>query len=107
MAITVLVTAITVTTAAITVLVAAITVTTTVVDKDNVGITTLLGVAIPLDVVLGVAIPLDVVVVATPLPVVETPPVRNEGVTPSTTKIFVRAEPSNFAVPLPIFGRSC
>ena len=93
MATTVLVAAITVTTAAITVLVAA----TTVVDMDNVGITTLLGVAIPL----------DVVVVATPLTVVETPLVRNEGVIPSTTKIFVRAEPSNFAVPLPFFGRSC
>ena len=97
MATTVLVAAITVTTAAITVLVAATTVTTTVADMDNVGITTLLGVAIPL----------DVVVVATPLTVVETPPIRNEGVTPSTTKIFVRAEPSNFAVPLPFFGRSC
>ena len=82
---------------ATTVLVAAITVTTTVVDMDNVGITTLLGVAIPL----------DVVVVAIPLTVVETHPIRNEGVTPSTTKIFARAEPSNFAVPLPFSGRSC
>ena len=97
MATTVLVAAITVITAAITVLVAAITVTTTVVDMDNVGITTLLGEAIPP----------DVVVVATPLIVVETPLVRREGVTPRTTRIFVGAEPSNFAVPLPFFGRSC
>ena len=80
-----------------TVLVAAITVTTIVVDVDNVGITTLLDEAI---------LP-DEVVVATPLTVVETPLVRSEGVTPRTTKIFVGAEPSNFAVPLPFFGRSC
>ena len=80
-----------------TVLVAAITVTTIVVDVDNVGITTLLDEAIPP----------DEVVVATPLTVVGTPPIRNEGVTPRTTKIFVGAEPSNFAVPLPFFGRSC
>ena len=83
--------------AATTVLVAAITVTTIVVDVDNVGITTLLDEAI---------LP-DEVVVATPLTVVGTHLIQNKGVTPRTTRIFVGAEPSNFAVPLPFFGRSC
>ena len=55
-------------------------------DKDNVGI--------------SLTTVQDAVVVATPLP-------RNEEVTPRTTGIFIRAEPTNFAVPQPSFGRSC
>ena len=77
--------------AAIPVVVVAMTVTIIVVDEDNVGITTLQ----------------DEVVVATPLTVVGTPLLRSEEVTPRTTGIFVGAEPTNFAVPQPSFGRSC
>ena len=83
--------------AATTVLVAATTVTTTVADVDNVELTTLLDEAIHP----------DVVVAATPPTVVEVPLVRNKEVTPRKTQIFVGAEPTNFAVPLPFFGRSC
>ena len=57
-----------------------------VADKDNVGI--------------SLTTVQDAVVVATPL-------ARNEEVTPRTTGIFIRAEPTNFAVPQPSFGRSC
>ena len=57
-----------------------------VADKDNVGI--------------SLTTIQDAVVVATPLP-------RNEEVTPRTTGIFTGAEPTNFAVPQPSFGRSC
>ena len=77
--------------AVVLVVVAAMTVTIIVADVDNVGITTLQ----------------DAVMVATPLTVVETPLLRNEEATPRTTRIFVGAEPSNFVVPLPFFGRSC
>ena len=56
-----------------------------VADKDNVGIS--------LTAVLGL--------------VVVTPLARNEEVNPRTTGIFIRAEPTNFAVPQPSFGRSC
>ena len=79
--------------AVVLVVVAAMTVTIIVADEDNVGInlTTLQ----------------DEVVSVTPLTVVGTPLLRSEEVTPRTTGIFVGAEPSNFAVPLPFFGRSC
>ena len=79
--------------AVVLVVVAAMTVTIIVADEDNVGInlTTLQ----------------DEVVAATPLTVVGTPLLRSEEVTPKTTGIFVGAEPTNFAVPQPSFGRSC
>ena len=79
--------------AAIPVVVEAMTVTIIVADEDNVGI--------------NLTALQDAVVAATPLTVVETPLLRNEEVTPRTTRIFVGAEPSNFTVPLPFFGRSC
>ena len=56
-----------------------------VADKDNVGIS--------LTAVLGL--------------VVVTPLAKTEEVNPRTTGIFIRAEPTNFAVPQPSFGRSC
>ena len=62
-------------------------------DKDNVGI--------------NLTTVQDAVVAATPLIVVATPLPRNEEVTPRTTGIFIRAGPTNFAVPQPSFGRSC
>ena len=62
-------------------------------DEDNVGI--------------NLTTVQDAVVAATPLIVVETPLPRNEEVNPKTTGIFTRAEPTNFAVPQPSFGRSC
>ena len=62
-------------------------------DKDNVGI--------------NLTTVQDAVVAATPLIVVEDPLPRNEEVTPRTTGIFTRAEPTTFAVPQPSFGRSC
>ena len=34
-------------------------------------------------------------------------PLANLEVNLRTTRIFIRAEPSNFAVPQPFFGRSC
>ena len=79
--------------AVVLVVVAAMTVTIIEADEDNVGI--------------NLTALQDAVVVATPLTVVGTPLLRNEEVTPKPTGIFVGAEPTNFAVPQPFFGRSC